>query len=219
MNWVIKEIIWEQVRKSRRILSYTCCLKEYFLDNFCRILTMVCWYWTNCTFGLYPSSGVSKKLRNKIYIPKKSLIFGFWNRDLSRVKWFLESVYLLQIFNVRAGKCIPVSQYIQNSSFPENFNSCPVFSCFTGSNKMTLINCWSVVKRWLFLRWPFLWVTFLKHDFQKPLTKIYFLTLFPYILFPSFFPQFSQIVSYFAVLTSDIHLISSLGMFSSSFWA
>jgi len=20
------------------------------------------WYWTNCTFGLYPSSGVSKKL-------------------------------------------------------------------------------------------------------------------------------------------------------------
>jgi len=27
---------------------------------FCRILTMVCWYWTNCTFGLYPSSGVSK---------------------------------------------------------------------------------------------------------------------------------------------------------------
>jgi len=28
--------------------------------NFCRILTMVCWYWTNCTFGLYPSSGVSK---------------------------------------------------------------------------------------------------------------------------------------------------------------
>jgi hypothetical protein len=26
--------------------------------NFCRILTMVCWYWTNCTFGLYPSSGV-----------------------------------------------------------------------------------------------------------------------------------------------------------------
>jgi hypothetical protein len=30
------------------------------LNNFCRILTMVCWYWTNCTFGLYPSSGVSK---------------------------------------------------------------------------------------------------------------------------------------------------------------
>jgi hypothetical protein len=29
-------------------------------DNFCRILTMVCWYWTNCTFGLYPSSSVSK---------------------------------------------------------------------------------------------------------------------------------------------------------------
>jgi hypothetical protein len=26
--------------------------------------------WKNCTFGLYPSSGVSKKLRNKIYIPK-----------------------------------------------------------------------------------------------------------------------------------------------------
>jgi hypothetical protein len=30
------------------------------LNNFCRILTMVFWYWTNCTFGLYPSSGVSK---------------------------------------------------------------------------------------------------------------------------------------------------------------
>jgi hypothetical protein len=30
------------------------------LNNFCRILTMVCWYWTNCTFGLHPSSGVSK---------------------------------------------------------------------------------------------------------------------------------------------------------------
>jgi hypothetical protein len=30
------------------------------INNFCRILTMVCWYWTNCTFGLYPSSGVSK---------------------------------------------------------------------------------------------------------------------------------------------------------------
>jgi hypothetical protein len=29
-------------------------------SNFCRILTMVCWYWANCTFGLYPSSGVSK---------------------------------------------------------------------------------------------------------------------------------------------------------------
>jgi hypothetical protein len=32
-------------------------LKLCYKDNFCRILTMVCWYWTNCTFGLYPSSG------------------------------------------------------------------------------------------------------------------------------------------------------------------
>jgi hypothetical protein len=30
-------------------------MKENFMHNFCRILTMVCWYWTNCTFGLYPS--------------------------------------------------------------------------------------------------------------------------------------------------------------------
>jgi hypothetical protein len=36
--------------------------KPWQKDNFCRILTMVCWYWTNCTFGLYPSSGVSKKI-------------------------------------------------------------------------------------------------------------------------------------------------------------
>jgi hypothetical protein len=28
--------------------------------------------WTNCTFGLYPSSGVSKKLRNKSIYAKKS---------------------------------------------------------------------------------------------------------------------------------------------------
>jgi hypothetical protein len=40
------------------------------LNNFCRILTMVCWYWTNCTFGLYPTSGVSKIWGIKIYIPK-----------------------------------------------------------------------------------------------------------------------------------------------------
>jgi hypothetical protein len=36
------------------------------LRHFCRILTMVCWYWTNCTFGIYPSSGVSKNWGIKI---------------------------------------------------------------------------------------------------------------------------------------------------------
>jgi hypothetical protein len=33
------------------------------------ILTMVCWYLTNSTFGLYPSSGVSKIEELKICIP------------------------------------------------------------------------------------------------------------------------------------------------------
>jgi hypothetical protein len=39
-----------------------CLLLSGCSTSFCRILTMVCWYWTNCTFGLYPSSGVSKKI-------------------------------------------------------------------------------------------------------------------------------------------------------------
>jgi hypothetical protein len=47
-------------------------IKQTLIHNFCRILTMVCWYWTNCTFGLYPSSDVSKKLRNKNIYTKKS---------------------------------------------------------------------------------------------------------------------------------------------------
>jgi hypothetical protein len=54
------------------IHHYTASQPRKPLNNFCRILTMVCWYWTNCTFGLCPSSGVSKKLRNKIYIPKNT---------------------------------------------------------------------------------------------------------------------------------------------------
>jgi hypothetical protein len=36
------------------------------INNFCRILTMAYWYWTNCAFGLYPSSGVSRT--NKIEV-------------------------------------------------------------------------------------------------------------------------------------------------------
>jgi hypothetical protein len=32
--------------------------KNYSTTNFCRILTMVCWYWTNCTFGLYPVQSI-----------------------------------------------------------------------------------------------------------------------------------------------------------------
>jgi hypothetical protein len=40
------------------ILAGTNCLSlATLIINFCRILMMVCWYWTNCTFGLYPSSG------------------------------------------------------------------------------------------------------------------------------------------------------------------
>jgi hypothetical protein len=50
---------------------YTCQISQTHstLNNFCRILTMVCWYWTNCTFGLYPCL-VSQKIEElKIYIP------------------------------------------------------------------------------------------------------------------------------------------------------
>jgi hypothetical protein len=44
--------------------DYVCCLYGKTLQSYCTK------YWTNCTFGLYPSSGVWKKLRNKIYIQK-----------------------------------------------------------------------------------------------------------------------------------------------------
>jgi hypothetical protein len=41
-----------RILSSRRKLNY--------VRNFCRILTMVYQYWTNCAFGIYPSSGVSR---------------------------------------------------------------------------------------------------------------------------------------------------------------
>jgi hypothetical protein len=33
------------------VVNYNIFLHPFNINNFCRILTMVCWYWTNCTFN------------------------------------------------------------------------------------------------------------------------------------------------------------------------